>query len=270
MNSHSIYSGTYSGGLAQFAQVSEKDDCISKESKLTSQESTKAEEKKERHDPLADLKNNEENLSFSKFWSLSNGNSGDQIDWNFENSNEFLLSKDDKTEQQNFNKLEGTYQNFTSQIDELSEVTSEYQNTKRGKKQQVRWRKSDDKRLFQSLVDALKAHNMSINDFCCYSIKQYKPPILMELIEKTGWKCSVTAFIQRIIKLYNSSRKLSWREMKKLRKVYYDQIRSKYVDWDQILYDFPGKDIEFLQETCNNFKRAESLFEKTMGIASRN
>ena len=110
---------------------------------------------------------------------------------------------------------------------------------------------------------------MDINEFCLYSIRNYKPPVLMNLIEKTGWRGSETSFIQRIIKLYNSSRTLSIREMKKLRMTYYKQIKDNEVDWNKILYIFPGKNLEYLKETWNNFKRTKKLIKTAKSLVSR-
>ena len=177
------------------------------------EESTKVEDKSEIIDPLSDLKSNDEDQFFSsKFWSLSNDNCVYQDDQNFECMNENLNSETERTVEQN----------FTYPSEEINDESIDFHSTKRGKvKQQIRWRKEDDKMLFQSLTEALKTYDMDFNEFCWYSLKQYKPPILSELLEKTGWKGSSTAFIQRIIKLYNLSTKLSVRELKKLRKEYY-------------------------------------------------
>ena len=269
INLYWIYSGTYSGELAQFAKVEEKELYSDKNTPMNLEESTKSEEKTEKSDQLGDFKNSYENLSFSKFLSLSNDNSSDHIDWNFDNFNGNIFGKNDWPTQQNFEQQNNSFQNYKSQFDELSEDSIDFQGTKRGRKQQIRWRKDDDKRLFQTLMDALKVNNMDINQFCCLSLKESKPEILLELIERTGWKCSVTAFVQRIVKLYNSSRKLSWREMKKLRKLFYEQIKENSLDWNAIIYNFPGKSIDFLRLTCRKFKRTENYKEKAMGLVSR-
>mmetsp|Transcript_28102 Transcript_28102/g.32200 ORF Transcript_28102/g.32200 Transcript_28102/m.32200 type:complete len:196 (+) Transcript_28102:249-836(+) len=194
--------------------VGEKDSFAKNTENLIQEESTKAAENLPNICSLSDLKLSEDNQSCSRFGMISN-----DVSWD-DHKNESLQSKLDSP------KVLNTNEQFSDDIDELSERSYEVMRSSKARKQQVRWRKEDDRILFPSLVDVLQSQGMTINEFCCFSMKEYKPPMLMELIEKTGWKGSVTSFIQRIMKLYNSSKKLSCREMKRLRKFYYNQIRA--------------------------------------------
>ena len=263
-----IYSGSYSGELAQFSKIVEGDSFLNHKTVISLEESTKAEDKSSKCDILSDLKNGTESLYSEKALSVSFDNYADLSDKNKDELHEdFYSPKNYQSSKFNLEEVKEFKIDISHEDDDSIEANYEYPNGTQSN--QSRWRKTDDKNLFICLKESLDKFNMNLNEFWCYSIKNYRPPILMNLIEKVGWRGSVTSFIQRIIKLYNSSRKLSCREMKKLRMTYYSQIRNNEVDWNQILYNFPGKDIDYLKETCSNFKRTENLLKKVNGPVSR-
>ena len=222
--------------------------------------STKNEEKSPKSGSFSDLKVNIENNGSGKGGSFLfiNFNNPSIKEWEYNLNMNVII-----------NDIEGVLEQDLHQVwNESNEATYEHQY--KTVQQQVRWRKSDDQNLYTCLNEILIKENMSICEFCSYSIKNYKPQILLNLIEKSGWKGSETSFIYRIMKLNNTSKILSSRELKKLRMIYYNQIRNNEIDWSKILFIFPGKDINYLKDLCNNFKRTNKLIKRTKGLVSKN
>ena len=60
------------------------------------------------------------------------------------------------------------------------------------------------------------------------------------------WKGTMTALLERIAFVFDNPFKLTVREFKKLRKVYYAQAKTGKVSWEDIINHFPEKDPNFV------------------------
>lgn len=133
----------------------------------------------------------------------------------------------------------------------------------KGKGKQVRWRKKDDNVLFRELIILLRERNISVQEFLAMHKTSLGISITEILKQRVKWKGITGALIDRILKLTKNERKLSYRDFKRLRKLYYQQLRNKNVDWDYLLFSFPGKTLEYIKEVCFSFPRRESILEKS-------
>jgi len=167
---------------------------------------------------------------------------------------DFGINFDDLAEEQN-NSVE------KSQTD--AEETEEKQTKSNSKSKQVRWRKGDDKDLFCELTKMLRIHSLTIEQFLNITKSGINNSLVDLLIEKVNWKGTSVALIDRICKLNKKERSLSYRDFKQLRKMYYQQLRNQHVDWDYLLFQFPGRNMDYVKEVCHSFPRRESILEKT-------
>lgn len=134
---------------------------------------------------------------------------------------------------------------------------------KSNKKVQERWRKSDDTVLLSELRNLLRDNALSLDSFYKLSIEEYDNALYTQLIKRSGWKGTPLTLVQRIKKIYKLPQSLSCREKKKLRKMYYAQLKDNALNWDTLLCNFPGKDREFLIKTCTEFPRSGSIQSST-------
>lgn len=134
-------------------------------------------------------------------------------------------------------------------------------------KKQIRWRKSDDKVLFRELTFITRKYSLSIEEFLKIGKTEVDHVACVELLHEINWKGTTSSLIERISKLNSKSKYLSYRDFKQLRKLYYQQLRSQNVDWDSLLFEFPGRSFEYIKEVCLSFPRRESILEKS-GVSS--
>mmetsp|Transcript_6338 Transcript_6338/g.7091 ORF Transcript_6338/g.7091 Transcript_6338/m.7091 type:complete len:171 (+) Transcript_6338:392-904(+) len=127
---------------------------------------------------------------------------------------------------------------------------------------QIRWRKENDKALFRELTFIVRKYNMTIDEFIRLNKTGYEHSASTELFNKIQWKGSNSALVDRICKLKDNEKYLSYRDLKLLRKLYYQQLRHQNVDWDFLLFTFPGRSLEYIKEKCYGFPRRESILEK--------
>lgn len=128
---------------------------------------------------------------------------------------------------------------------------------------QVRWRKSDDKLLFRELIFITRKFSLTMEEFIELGKAGASHVACDELFEKINWKGSITSLMDRIWKLISNKEYLSYRDFKQLRKLYYQQLRRKNVDWDSLLFEFPGRSLEYIKEVCFSFPRRESILERS-------
>ena len=130
-------------------------------------------------------------------------------------------------------------------------------------KKQIRWRKENDKVLFRELTFIVRKYSLTIDEFIKLSKSGQDHPASAELFQKIQWKGAHSALIERICKLKDNEEYLSYRDLKQLRKLYYQQLRNQNVDWDYLLFTFPGRKLEYIKEKCYSFPRRESILEKS-------
>jgi hypothetical protein len=134
---------------------------------------------------------------------------------------------------------------------------------KKSESKQVRWRKQDDKDLFRELIKMLRTHDLTIEQFLNITRSGINDSLNEILIEKVNWKGTSSALVERIFRLNQNEKYLSCRDFKQLRKLFYQQLRKQILDWDYLLFQFPGRNMNFIKEVCQSFPRGESIYEKT-------
>lgn len=72
---------------------------------------------------------------------------------------------------------------------------------------------------------------------------------LAEISSKIGWKGTVKRLIRRI-KAIQTRTDFSVRERKRLKKIIKKAYIGKSIDYEAVLYEFPGKNLEILKEEC--------------------
>lgn len=141
--------------------------------------------------------------------------------------------------------------------------TKDSKESKWNTRKQIRWRKSNDKELFRELKFTLRKYGLSMEEFIKLGKLGNEYGALNELLQKIKWRGSNITLVERICKLKAKEKYLSYRDFKQLRKLYYQQLRNQNVDWDFLLFEFPGRTLEYIKEVCFSFPRRESILEKS-------
>jgi len=184
-------------------------------------------------------------------------------------SNEEFFYSNNSDFDRNFDEM---FSDDTKEKEKSSSTTAENLSLKssseKKKKQvknnkQIRWRKENDKVLFRELTFIVRKYSLTIDEFISISKSGQEHPASNELFQKIQWKGANSALIDRICKLKDHEEYLSYRDLKQLRKLYYQQLRNQNVDWDFLLFTFPGRKLEYIKEKCYSFPRRESILEKS-------
>lgn len=110
-----------------------------------------------------------------------------------------------------------------------------------------RWRKEDDKILFQTIQKLIDNASISSN-FLENIEKEITEDSFNELFivkNAVTWKNSIEDLKKRIQRLRTSS-ELSVREIAKLKKVLKSKFKNKDIDVKVLMDEFPGKSKEYL------------------------
>jgi hypothetical protein len=191
------------------------------------------------------------------------------IDFNFEMQDFDSCEKASQSNNPGKNNIQSCISDFGINSGDL--VEGQYQpdahalknEQKKSKSKQIRWRKQDDKDLFCELIKMLRIHNLTIEKFLDITRSGINDSLNEILIEKVNWKGTSVALVERIFRLNQNEKYLSCRDFKQLRKLFYQQLRNQIVDWDYLLFQFPGRNMDFIKEVCKSFPRRESILEKT-------
>lgn len=131
-----------------------------------------------------------------------------------------------------------------------------------------RWRKEDDITLYSAYKEITTKYSIDVKTLSEMSMVDENDEICQELITKSGWKGNALTLTRRIRQILKESKNLSVREVKILRKVYYQQVKAGQVDWDSILKRLPGKDKEFIIQTCLDFPRSTKMMRKSNSLSN--
>lgn len=114
----------------------------------------------------------------------------------------------------------------------------------------TRWGRDKDKVLFQLIHDMEKQNLLTLEGLANIDLNEaYNNEEALLLAHKFGWKTIVKNLIIRIKSLIN--RDFSIREMKNLKRIIKKDYKYKKLDFEKIIYDFPGKTMQRLQEVCD-------------------
>lgn len=107
--------------------------------------------------------------------------------------------------------------------------------------------------MFEKLRQLCKRENCDMSKFWENNEKPegtYKQ-IFMELKQSIEWKCTHKDLLKRIRKIGRCT-KFTARETKLLRKLINQQMRESEVNFDQVMFYFPGKTAEMLENQYYN------------------
>ena len=90
---------------------------------------------------------------------------------------------------------------------------------------------------------------LNINDVVSIPLKKNKvhKRIIQQVGENVGWKGKTSMLSKRIKKILTNY-SLSVREKQDLTRLYKKQVKQSELDWEKILYEFPGKTLIYIQE----------------------
>lgn len=113
-----------------------------------------------------------------------------------------------------------------------------------------RWKREDDKRMFQFLREFCSKYGETIEriHFRLKDAPHEQLSFWSKVAHKMNWKGPVSTLRQRFLKL-KSMKGLSVREDMLLRKLYAKKKKDPSITWDSILYHFPGRSLRTLQLT---------------------
>jgi hypothetical protein len=121
----------------------------------------------------------------------------------------------------------------------------------------TRWGRDKDKVLFQLIHDMEKQNLLTLEGLANIDLNEaYNNEEALLLAHKFGWKTIVKNLIIRIKSLIN--RDFSIREMKNLKRIIKKEYKYKKLDFEKIIYDFPGKTMQRLQEVCDEIVDCKS------------
>mmetsp|Transcript_10667 Transcript_10667/g.9384 ORF Transcript_10667/g.9384 Transcript_10667/m.9384 type:complete len:93 (-) Transcript_10667:274-552(-) len=90
---------------------------------------------------------------------------------------------------------------------------------------------------------------LNLKDVVTGSLRKNKAhkQLISMVADKAKWKGKISMLVRRIKRILNNS-KLSVREKQDLTRMYKKQVKIGKIDWESILYEFPGKTLIHVKE----------------------
>ena len=126
----------------------------------------------------------------------------------------------------------------------------------------VRWGRTEDRKLFLLLRKLEKEDKINIEEILQMDAdtEAYGNHGIHLLAQKFGWKSLMKNLVQRIQALYKKD--FSVREIKLLKQILKKEFNYQNLDYEKILFHFPGKRIQRLKEVCDQIidcRRSKAL-----------
>lgn len=122
-----------------------------------------------------------------------------------------------------------------------------YEEEKNDSRKEQRWRRNDDKELFKLIREFERKGILTLSEIMEMSTKDaFSSKVLTLIARSFNWKGLNKQLLTRIQNL--SSRDFSARELKQLKSTLKKQYKYKNLDYDELIYNFPGKSMHRLQE----------------------
>ncbi|CAI2382750.1 unnamed protein product [Moneuplotes crassus] len=115
-----------------------------------------------------------------------------------------------------------------------------------------RWGRNQDKVLFQTIRDMEQDQIITLDEILNLNSHSSNYEGIEQLKERSGWKACHTKLLARIRSLCVSE--FSFREIKKLKKILRKDYNFGEIDYDKVIYEFPGKTKGTLIELCGRLK----------------
>lgn len=125
-----------------------------------------------------------------------------------------------------------------------------------------RWGRKQDKNLFQIIRDMEAEGLFVLDDLVALDENEdlYQYEGIRQLCSRACWRATPAKLLGRIKTLRDT--KFSFREIKALKKLLRDGYEYENIDYDKVLYDFPGKTMEKLREMCDEL--VSSFHQKSL------
>jgi len=96
---------------------------------------------------------------------------------------------------------------------------------------------------------------LNLKDVVTGSLRKNKAhkQLISMVADKAKWKGKISMLVRRIKRILNNS-KLSVREKQDLTRMYKKQVKIGKIDWESILYEFPGKTLIHVKEIWKDIK----------------
>lgn len=117
----------------------------------------------------------------------------------------------------------------------------------RNRNRYSRWGRIEDRSAYEVFRNYLNETDLTVEEVFRKPKSKRATLFLESLGKQCGWKRELIYFEQRLKKL-NDLKTFSVREMKLLRRTIRRQKKVGEIDWDQVLYNFPGKTMDMIQE----------------------
>jgi hypothetical protein len=118
-----------------------------------------------------------------------------------------------------------------------------------------RWGKDKDKDLFWTYRTLWRSQLLNLNDVLSLPLKKNKihKRLIEDVANKAKWKGKISMLVRRLKKILHNG-DLSVREKQDLTRMYKRQIKLGQLDWDKLLYEFPGKNLIYVRELWKDIK----------------
>lgn len=146
-------------------------------------------------------------------------------------------------------------------------------NSKKGKKRCkkfTRWGREEDKHLFARIREL-----ENNNTFRIQAILDLDPesdvdrvPEVIFLVKEVSWISSPTKLVKRVQSLANES-EFSVRDMKLLKRTLKKKYKNKKVNYEELMFQFPGKDINVLIQLSEEILNTKQTRNRRKGLKYR-
>lgn len=140
-------------------------------------------------------------------------------------------------------------------FDNFSE-SKEKDDDKTGANKSQRWGRAKDKNLFQLIREMEQEKILTFDELKTIEPRQaYRHKGVRLLAKRFGWKTIVRNLVSRIKNL--QEKEFSVREIKLMKSIIKKEYRYKNVNYDKLIYHFPGKSMEDVVEFCDKIVNAK-------------
>ncbi|CAI2359130.1 unnamed protein product [Moneuplotes crassus] len=138
-------------------------------------------------------------------------------------------------------------QNFTTAVNQPEE-------TKIGKEIQTRWGRKQDEILFKTIREMEQQQIITLDELLNWdhTLTLKDNEAIQELCIRSQWKAHPGKLLTRIQSL--SKHEFSFREIKKLKQILRRKYNYKNIDYNEVIYGFPGKSMAALKKMINQIK----------------
>lgn len=123
-----------------------------------------------------------------------------------------------------------------------------------------RWKKLDDCKIFQIITQCCEKEGVEVIEYLRSPNRTFAKldKIVSDIINSCAWKSKTSNLKMRLYKLITRTW-FSARELRILKKVMKQELKNGTVDWNKIMYFFPGKTKENIMRAYNKEAKVQGL-----------